>query len=84
MNNSWNWIKFSEKEPEIDKFIYIYDIKENIIHIDKTKWLNEEFLQNDYWAYVFMPDPPKIENEKTLSEKIKELESRIIKLEKLK
>lgn len=66
---SWNCYK--DKQPELNRFVYVYFIGEHGIDVGLAK----DYAWDDdmYWSYVFIPDKPVINKEISVEDRIENL-----------
>lgn len=70
----FDWKCCKDDKPTHQSWIYIYyaDIPDGDVEIIQEN--DCSFDDYTYWCYVFIPDPPKIEKNTTLEERISYLE----------
>ncbi len=79
--SEFKWNCYKDLKPERDMYVYTYfpEYRTNGVGIDVGIDLakNIGWDDCDYWCYVFIPNPPKIEEKLTLEERIERLEKLI-------
>jgi hypothetical protein len=70
----FKWTCFKDAKPELYKQIYFYDAFDGIGEVTIGLSGVCEHDDNCYWCYVYMPDPPKVEEKLTIEERLNKLE----------